>query len=459
VAAPAGRLADPARAFDGVGVIRPRGRLLAWAGGVAAVLGLVNFARAVQNARTFSRGDFYYTLPGEYASRLNPALWNSADMQQAIGYNDGAYFYGPTQYLTLFPIVYLDSYESIARVLLVSHAAVLLAAFAVLWRSLAWRQASPAGAGVALFGAMFLFRPAMQAYVQREFEIVALLLLAVGVALLVRARDSWAAGVFAYLAWFKYWPLVFAGYFVTALRWRACAVYATVSAGVLAVTHLVFGLQHFAIGNTAFIIANMFRPLGSGEELLSPLPDAPYKDAFCRQWVPGRGTQVSIRWAFCGLDDRWPAFPARELFYALVLLLALVIVASGWSMARQRFRPLEMKWAAIWQVSLLTIVGATLLHGHYYYLTLLLLPLLALLYRYLAAPTIPRARLALWAVAYVTLSAFMLPLPVLSSLVQRDAWAMYMDLNLYVFGELLLIALVVFEAADLHWRGTYAHFR
>jgi hypothetical protein len=175
--------------------------------------------------------------------------------------------------------------------------------------------------------------------------------------------------------------------------------------------------------------------------------------------VPGRGTQVSIRWAFCGLDDRWPAFPARELFYALVLLLALVIVASGWSMARQRFRPLEMKWAAIWQVSLLTIVGATLLHGHYYYLTLLLLPLLALLYRYLAAPTIPRARLALWAVAYVTLSAFMLPLPVLSSLVQRDAWAMYMDLNLYVFGELLLIALVVFEAADLHWRGTYAHFR
>jgi hypothetical protein len=251
--------------------------------------------------------------------------------------------------------------------------------------------------------------------------------------------------------------MIFFGYFATALRWRAMAIYAAVSAGVLAVTHLVFGLQHFAIGNTLFIIKMMFVPLGSGDVLLSPIPNAPYKEAFCRQWVPGRGTQISIRWGLCGIEDRFPMFPARVVFYSVVVVLAAVIVAAGFRIATRALDASERKWATIWQLSLLAIVGSALLHGHYYYLTMVTLPVVALLYRYARDLDTHWGRLALWGVAYVILTAFLLPLPLLSRLVQRDAWALYMESSLYLAGELLLIGLVMREAADLHLRGRYAH--
>jgi len=63
--------------------------------------------QGIYRGLTFSHGDFYYTMPGEYASRWNHTLWSSPDLEEARAYNKGAYYYGPTQYLTLFPVVFL----------------------------------------------------------------------------------------------------------------------------------------------------------------------------------------------------------------------------------------------------------------------------------------------------------------------------------------------------------------
>src|SRR5438132_13718701 len=63
------------------------------------------------------RGDFFATLPGAYVQSLNPTLWNSKDLQMAMGFHRPFYIYGPTQYLTLYPMAFLDSYAQIAAVL------------------------------------------------------------------------------------------------------------------------------------------------------------------------------------------------------------------------------------------------------------------------------------------------------------------------------------------------------
>ena len=105
-----------------------RARLVTAACGGVAALYLI---KGIYRGLSYTHGDFYNTLPGEYASRWNPTLWHSADIQPALAYNHGAYLYGPTQYLTLFPIVFLDSYASIASWLLAVYPVVLLAAVGV----------------------------------------------------------------------------------------------------------------------------------------------------------------------------------------------------------------------------------------------------------------------------------------------------------------------------------------
>jgi hypothetical protein len=80
------------------------------------------------------RGDFYASMPGATSRPLNPALWNSPDMTAAWGYHRDTYFHGPAQYLTLYPLALLDSFGSIAAVLLPVYAVLLAAAFWLMWR-------------------------------------------------------------------------------------------------------------------------------------------------------------------------------------------------------------------------------------------------------------------------------------------------------------------------------------
>src|SRR5665213_2147753 len=83
------------------------------------------FGIAVYRAPSAPRGDFAVTLPGAYARTLNPTLWNSPDLSDSYGYQKNIYVYGPTQYLALYPLVFLNSYAQIAKVLSWVYAVVL----------------------------------------------------------------------------------------------------------------------------------------------------------------------------------------------------------------------------------------------------------------------------------------------------------------------------------------------
>ena len=80
---------------------------------------------AVWAAMRNTHGDYYAAMPGAYVRAVNPTLWDSPDLQGAWGYHLDTYFHGPTQYLTLYPVAYLDSYAQIAAVLLPIYAVAL----------------------------------------------------------------------------------------------------------------------------------------------------------------------------------------------------------------------------------------------------------------------------------------------------------------------------------------------
>lgn len=427
------------------------------ASALGAVIGVLYLAKAIYRGLAFTRGDYYFTMPGEYARRLNPALWASADLQQAIGFNHGAYLYGPSQYLTLFPVVFLNSYESIASALLVIYPLVLGAAWYCLWRALEAGEERRAAMPALLFAVVFAFLPLTQALIQREFEVVAFLFLAGACLMLVRGRDVASGALLAGLVWFKYWPIVLLGAFVVHRRARGLAAFAATSAAILLVAHLVFGLDHFAVGKTIGTVGGLVRPFGTGEVLRPVIPEGAAKSDFCRQWIWGRGTAVDIRWALCGLEYRVPAFSATAAFAALIAGTAALFLWGAYRVESGIQTASTVKWATIWEFSILTIVGASFVHAHYYYLIVFLLPLSALLFSYAVRPQRRRgAKLTAWAITYILLNAFIVPTSWLSAMTHTDAWALYLDSGACLLGTLLLLALVLWEFTQVTRRAPQA---
>jgi glycosyl transferase family 87 len=410
------------------------------------VIGVLYFAKAMYRGASFTRGDFYFSLPGEYAARLNPSLWVSPDLEEARAFNHGAYMYGPSQYLTLFPIVFLNSYRAIAATLLVVYAAVAIGAWYLLWNLLSDGEERTAAMGAALFALMFAFLPMTQALIQREFEVVALLALVAACACYARGRDTASGALVAYLTWFKYWPIVLIGTFVLHRRVKALAGFAAGSVAILGAAHLLFGLPNFLISRTAFIVEGLVRPLGSGYRLYPAMERGALKSDFCRQWIEGRGTAADVRWMLCGVQDRFPALPAKATFYAIAIVTAVAFVAGALVIAARPQTASIAKWSAIWEFSLLTIAGGAFVHAHYYYFVALVLPLGALAFWYAQHPQPHRrTKVALWALCYTLLNALLFPTTWLSAIMQRNMWTVYLDSGLCLLGVLLLLALVLWE--------------
>jgi hypothetical protein len=427
--------------------VSTRARLLVAA---CVAIGLVYLVKIFVRGAEFTQGDFYFSLPGEYAERLNPTLWNSPDMRTARDFSKGLYIYGPTQYLTLFPIVFLDSYRAIASTLLAVYTAAVFLACYLLWKLVTMRDVALPVMGAVIFAGVAAFLPLTQALIQREFEVLAFVALVAACLLFARGRDAASGALVAYVTWFKYWPIVLLSAFVMHRRYKGLAAFAAASAALLLATQLVFGLQHFIIGRTIDIIGGLVRPLGGGEVLYPAMPRGAQKSDFCRQWIWGRGTAADVRWELCGVEDRWPRFPAQAVFVAIILVTAAVFVWGAWRIERGGRGPLATKWAAIWEFSLLTIGGASFVHGHYYYFTVFLLPFVALAYWY-ATRRQPwrRTKAALLAASYLLLNAFLVPTSWLSTLLHRDAWALFLDSGLTLLATLTLLALVLWEFARM----------
>jgi hypothetical protein len=103
----------------------------------------------------------------------------------------------------------------------------------------------------------------------------------------------------------------------------------------------------------------------------------------------------------------------------------------------------EEAWRRALEFSIVISVYSTFFFNHYYYLIVLAIPLNVLLVRYLT--TNARRRLVAWGVAYACLSAFVVPTSVLSRVTGADVWAFYIKGAWFLWGELLLMALLLRE--------------
>jgi hypothetical protein len=414
------------------------------------IVGALFFAKALYRGLSFSRGDFYNSVPGEYARRWNPVLWNSPDVQPALEYSRGEYLYGPTQYLALFPIVFLDSYASIASARLVVYAVVLLAAWQTLWRLLRKDEPEHPVLAAAVFAVVFVFLPLAQTLIQREFEAVGFLLLVVACLAFARGRDAVSGSALAALTWFKYWPVVLLAALVFHRRLKALAAFLVASGILLGTAHVAFGLDHFRIGQTIGIVQGLLRPLGNGEKLYPVIDRGAQRSDFCRQWIWGRGTESDIRWALCGLEDRRPALSAKVIFFTLVIATGALFAWGAYRVEKWGVDSALGQWAAIWEFSILTIAGVAFVHAHYYYYIVFLLPLCALLYWYATrAQRWRKAKVTLWVATYVLVNALLVPLSWVSAVLKRDAMDFYLNSGLCMLGTLLLLGLVLWEFTTL----------
>lgn len=296
-------------------------RRAGWVPAGLALLALARLAQVAWAAVSNNRGDYYASLPGTYVRDVNPTLWHSPDMQGAMGYLLNTYYHGPTQYLTLYPVAYLDSYEQIAAVLLVAYSVLLAVTFRWLVRALS-PLAPGAAIGVPLFAMTFLFFPLLQSFLQREFELVLFAGLTFALMQLQRDRFVVAGAVLGYVAWFKYIPLLFAGYLALRGWFAAVAGFVLASVAVVAATHLAFGWDEFYNNNVPDHAAQVFNVMQYG---FSPDADNVLRGSgFCNGWFATETTLANIRHGLCAVASTNP-WLAPNLAY---LLISVAVAAA-----------------------------------------------------------------------------------------------------------------------------------
>jgi hypothetical protein len=415
-----------------------------WSAGALLTLVVARIAAAIWAALFNVRGDYYASLPGAYVRTLNPALWNSADMQGAWGYHVDTYFHGPVQYLTLYAMAYFDSYAAIARALLPIYVVALAVAFWCLQRALV-PLAPGRSVMIPLAASTFLFFPLLQAFIQREFEVVVFVGLCAALLALMRDRRNVAAAWLGYVAWFKYVPLMFVAYLGLRGWSRAVAVFVVTSAAILVTAHVVFGLDLFVNNNVPGHAAQVFNLWGFGF-----VPGAHgylYGTGFCYGWIEIETTLANVRHGLCSWSFRAPWLPAHVIYLIISGLIAATYLATHFRFPPgTRFGPDEM-WRRAIEFSVVTTVYSTFFFNHYYYLIVLAIPMNVLLVRYLA--TGARGSLAAWMVAYACISAFVVPTSVLTRVTGMDVWAFYIKGGWFLWGELLLMGLLLREYRGL----------
>jgi hypothetical protein len=419
----------------------------------AVVLVGIRLATLVTGTDFSLRGDFFATLPGAYVQALNPRLWNSEDLRLSWGFHRPYYFYGPTQYLTLYPMALLNSYKQIAVALSFVYAAVLGAAIYVLSR-----LAGEAGAARpwAVFVLSMAFAPLLQAYFHFEFEVVVFFVIVTAMWLLVLRRDRLAGALIGYITWFKIWPLIFLGYFILRRQWKAVGAFVLASVLTLGVSHALFGLDRFVILNPSlarsipgrdFFTTTLIPPLDVGFE--SKLgPENATGQGFCKGWVRSDETYVSARWGMCGLifTHQWPAGVA--VFYVTgASLAALFLIGFLAADARRELSQADRACRIVCEMSLLIIGSALMLIAHFYYFLFLLTPICVLASRFIARAA--WVKLGWLAVAGAVLGGLIMPALLVSRLLGRSFWAFYSGHSVYLIGLSMLTGLIMWEYLSL----------
>jgi hypothetical protein len=407
------------------------------------VLAVLRLAGAVASAVHFNHGDFESTLPGPYAEQWNLTLWDSTDLCGSVAFHRHSYGYGPTQYLTLWPIVFLDSYRQIATVLLPVYVVIVLGTGYVLGRLghavVPERQDCRWGRMMCVYASVFLFGPILMALGQREFEVVQGLIIVAAAYLIVRGRATGAGALLGYISMFKYWVLALLAYFLLKRHWKAVISFIAAAAAVLLVAHGLFDLGRFPFADRSAFdrqFGRIYKPLNQGR-------------AFCSEIT---GTAASVENGLCIMFGE----QARYWFYGLLAAGASLFLVLFMLLDRQTSTvdSGDEPWRRCLEFSFLLFGAGVVFHAHYYYLSILILPLAMVLYRNLwRSEPLARGRFGVALAAYVLLSAFVVPIELFSRIIGRDLWSFYLAHGIYLYGYAALVGVLFWEYGTLVTRA------
>lgn len=403
------------------------------------VLAVARFALVFESGFRFSIGDFHATLPGPYAEAVNPTLWRSADLGNVLG-RQPAYLRGPTQYVTMYPLVYFDSYATIAAFLLAAYGLVILLVAEVTFRMLRDVTGEPL-ARAPLFITTMCYFPLLQAWLGREFEVMIVAAFALVFWAAARNRLAGMGALLAYVTLYKYLPVIAVPYLIVRRWWRSLFFFAATSAVLIGTAHWLVGLRGFVSNHIPGMAVGLFTTLTSTK-------------AFCDGPIPllrffEQGQDVGVRTALCRISQAVPLPPAAA-YLALVALVLGTSLFGFWRLEHAASLPKRSEqWRRIWELSLVVIVSTTFFYGHYYYLGVLILPLNAIMVRLTRGPTRKWTPLGLAVLAYMLLSAFLVPPSFVSRITGTDVWRLYFLTVAYFPGQLIVLGLVLHQYVTL----------
>ena len=405
-----------------------------WIVVAVVIVAIARFGHVAYQGLTYSIGDFYSTLPGAYVESLNPTLWASPDLTNMVG-RVSHYHRGPTQYLTTYPLSFLDSYREIANVLLAVYGLLIPLTAYLMWRAFAPGSADYQLLGLVISSSLMFF-PTLQAYIAREFELVMMAGTVLMFTAAIRDRLFTVGAWVAYLALYKYMPIALLPYLVARRWWRALAGFVAAALVLLAAAHVLFGVGNFTSdGYAGSFVTALWTNLQSTQEFCYG------RFQFLR--YSASTNDVSVGLGLCGVQERVP-LPVVTIYLGLI---AGTLLALGYGFFRLEFGgPRDTtveRWRRILELSAVVIVYTTFFLTHYYYLTVLIVPLTALMVR--AYQQRRRGLWMAWAASYLLLSAFLVPLTAVGRWVQMDLWMLYINSLAYLPGELLLLGTVLYE--------------
>ena len=421
-----------------------RKHIPAWLSASLIVMVAVRVGMIVWSALTNIRGDYYASMPGAYVRTVNPALWDSPDLQGTWGYHADTYFHGPVQYLTLYAMAWLNSYHQIAMVLLPIYGALLVWMFVLLCR-VARRLSPETEMSVPLLASTFLFFPLLQAYLQREFEVVITVALTWALLELVDDRRRAAGALLGYVAWFKYTPLLFVGYLGLRRWWSAIGAFVAASVVILALAQVLFGLPLFFNNNVPGHALQVFSLWSYG--FYTDPQGHLIGTGFCSGWFDNESTLGNVRHGLCTVSAAVPWLPASAIYLLICGAVAAIYLQTHWRLEQQPPEAAEERWRRALEVSIVITTCACFFFAHYYYLIVLVIPFNVLLIRYLS---MSRYRMLVpWLASFALVSAFLVPIGILSRIAGRDMWEPYMWGAWFLYGEVLLMALLLGEYRSL----------
>lgn len=351
-------------------------------------------------------GDFLASFPAHtIVTWINrPDLFSGSLAEQWVP--PPRWGYGPGMHLVTFPLLFLPSLPDIYRTWLFVNYAFLAVACWLLYRLVF--PGPPAPANVTMFGFLVLnYYPLYEALIQRNIEILELLLIVSAMTLYARRRDALAGGLVGFGAMTKFLPGIFVPYFILKGRWRA-AWTALVVIGIVAIlAQVTLGWQH----NSVFILLRKGGYMGS--QLNQSVSGPVFRVA---RWAGFQGYGIALSWA-------------------VILILG---VALCWVMLRVRSMG---NWRIEWSLLLVAMI-MLIPRNENYYLVFLLIPYAVLLGMVKNGAIQRWESKALIAVSFI-LTGWPIPLSLLDRALGQPAAELLLRLSVPVWGVGLLVVVLI----------------